>query len=63
MTNDEKSWRKLCAMVAEEKDPERLSWLVEELIEALDQVKLDLEKSESQLDAGKTGSEQDELSG
>jgi hypothetical protein len=62
MTNEEKNWRKLCALVAEEKDPERLSQLVEELIEALDRVKQDLEKSEAQLDAGTTDSGQSELS-
>jgi hypothetical protein len=63
MTNEEKNWRKLCASVAEEKDPERLSRLVEELIEALDQVKQDLEKSESRLGERTTSTEQDELSG
>jgi hypothetical protein len=61
MTNEEKNWRKLCASVAEEKDPERLSRLVEELIEALDQVKQDLEKIEVQRDT-RTTSVEDDLS-
>ena len=61
MTNDEKNWRKLCAAVAEEKDPERLSRLVEELIDALDQVKQDLEKIEAQSDR-RTKSPEDDLS-
>jgi hypothetical protein len=61
MTNEEKNWRKLCASVAEEKDPERLSRLVEELIEALDQVKQDLEKIEVQSDT-RTTSVEDDLS-
>jgi hypothetical protein len=63
MTNEEKNWRKLCALVAVEKDPEHLSRLVEELIAALDQVKQDLEKSESRLSERTTSTEQDELSG
>jgi hypothetical protein len=61
MTNEEKNWRKLCAAVAEEKDPERLSRLVEELIDALDQVKQDLEKIEAQSDT-RTKSPEDDLS-
>ncbi|MGA3104438.1 MAG: hypothetical protein ABSD53_08160 [Terriglobales bacterium] len=63
MTNEEKNWRKLCASVAEEKDPERLSQLVEQLIEALDRVKQDLEQSEAQLDVSANRAEQSELLG
>ncbi len=61
MTTEEKNWRKLCAAVAEEKDPELLSRLVEELIEALDEVKQDLENRDSQVDGGAAATEQGEL--
>jgi hypothetical protein len=33
---EEANWRKLCTRVADEPDPERLSQLVEQLIEELD---------------------------
>jgi hypothetical protein len=36
MTDDDSGWRKLCRMVAEEKDPYRFSELVDELVKALD---------------------------
>src|SRR5579863_6676252 len=36
MTMEEKEWRQLCAMVAKESDPQRLSELVDQIIVALD---------------------------
>jgi hypothetical protein len=33
---DEKEWRKLCDLIASERDPERLSQLVTELLNELD---------------------------
>jgi hypothetical protein len=63
MTNEETNWRKLCALVAKEKDPEHLSQLVEQLIEALDRVKQDLEKSEAPLDVSTNRAEHSELLG
>ena len=36
MTMEEKEWRQLCAMVAQESDPQRLSELVDQIIVALD---------------------------
>jgi hypothetical protein len=33
---DEKEWRKLCTLVSDEKDPEKLSQLVEQLLKELD---------------------------
>ncbi|MFZ0799501.1 MAG: hypothetical protein WCA13_17250 [Terriglobales bacterium] len=35
MTIDEKDWRKLCALVAEETDPHRLCELLDRLVKAL----------------------------
>jgi hypothetical protein len=35
MITDEKDWRKLCALVAEENNPQRLSELIDQLIKAL----------------------------
>jgi hypothetical protein len=35
MITDEKDWRKLCALVAEESNPQRLSELIDQLIKAL----------------------------
>ncbi len=60
MTNEEQNWRKLCALVAEEQDPERLSQLVEELIKALDFVKRDLERYDLQVEARTGGVERSE---
>jgi len=48
MKTDERDWRKLCAMVAEERDPERLSRLVEQLIQALDARREELDRNERQ---------------
>ena len=36
MTIDDKEWQKLCQLVADEPDPQRLSELVSRLIKALD---------------------------
>ena len=36
MTMEEKEWRRLCAMVATESDPQRLSELVDQIVTALD---------------------------
>jgi hypothetical protein len=36
MSTDEKEWEKLCKLVADERNPQRLSELVNQLIEALD---------------------------
>jgi hypothetical protein len=33
---EEQEWRKLCEMVANERDPKRLSQLIDQLIEKLD---------------------------
>jgi hypothetical protein len=33
---DEKEWRKLCTLVSTERDPEKLSQLVEQLLTELD---------------------------
>jgi hypothetical protein len=35
MMTNEKDWRKLCALVAEESNPQRLSELIDQLIKAL----------------------------
>jgi hypothetical protein len=35
MITDEKDWRKLCALVTEEHNPQRLSELIDQLIKAL----------------------------
>jgi 23S rRNA maturation mini-RNase III len=45
MTNKkQEEWRELCALVAEESDPHRLSELADELIRALDERKEELFK-------------------
>jgi hypothetical protein len=47
MTNKkQEEWRELCALVAEESDPHRLSELADELIRALDDRKEELFKRE-----------------
>jgi hypothetical protein len=61
MTTQENSWRKLCLLVAEEKDPDRLSELVEQLIASLDEVRLDLEKRETQFRPNASRSPEDEF--
>ena len=48
MKTQETDWRELCARVAEEQDPEHLSEMVEQLIQALDAVKQELEQSRPQ---------------
>ena len=45
MKIEEKNWRKLCRQVADEPDPERLSDLVERLIQELDTLKEELDQS------------------
>jgi hypothetical protein len=52
MTIEEKEWRRLCKLVAEETDPRRLSKLIDELIRALDVRRRDLHTSEVQPKAG-----------
>jgi hypothetical protein len=47
--------------VAEEKDPDRLSELVEQLIASLDEVRLDLEKREAQFRPNASRSPEDEF--
>jgi ribosomal protein S7 len=41
---NQEEWRELCALVAEESDPQRLSALADELIRALDERKEALRK-------------------
>jgi hypothetical protein len=45
MNVEKKDWRKLCALVAMESDPQRLSELVDEIIKALDSRKQELQRS------------------
>jgi len=45
MMTDEKDWRKLCAMVAEESNPQRLSELIDQLIKALHVRRHELQKN------------------
>jgi len=45
-TVDEKQWRKLCALVATEPDPQRLSVLMDQLLEELDARRQQLRESE-----------------
>jgi hypothetical protein len=45
MSVEEKEWRQLCRLVADEPDPQRLSKLVDQLIKVLDARKKELEKS------------------
>jgi hypothetical protein len=49
MTMEEKEWRQLCAMVAKERDPQRLSELVDQIIVALDAQELRNRKDEPRL--------------
>ena len=49
MTNEEIEWRKLCLRLAEEQDPAQLSEMVEQLIEALDALKQELEEGKPQI--------------
>ena len=49
MTMEEREWRQLCAMVAEESDPQRLSELVDQIIVALDAQELRNRKDEPRL--------------
>jgi hypothetical protein len=46
-TDDDSGWRKLCRMVAEEKDPYRFSELVDELVRALDSRKQKFDRGPS----------------
>jgi hypothetical protein len=39
MTIDDEGWRRLCRLVADEPDPERMSELIDELFKALDEKK------------------------
>jgi hypothetical protein len=48
MTIDEKDWRKLCSMVVEETDPQRLSALLDQLIRSLQAHRQELNEGRQQ---------------
>jgi len=49
MSIEEQEWRNLCQLVADEKDPKRLSKLLDQLIKALDARKRELHDSAQHL--------------
>jgi|HubBroStandDraft_2_1064218.scaffolds.fasta_scaffold170092_2 hypothetical protein len=49
----EEEWRKLCELVAEEPDPQRLSELVDQLIEKLDGRRQALQRSKREDTGGR----------
>jgi hypothetical protein len=48
MSMEEKEWRKLCELITNERDPQQLSQLVDQLIETLDSRKRDLHRKGQQ---------------
>ncbi len=46
--NEKEDWQNLCKLVADESDPQRLSELVEQLIQALDARRQELKRSEQE---------------
>jgi hypothetical protein len=51
---EEADWRKLCRRVADEPDPERLSELVEQLIEEIDALREQLDQNGHRLSTSRS---------